>query len=116
MFGHRWTATFGESATSSGQLTETAKTWGAGLRGLEGEEIAAGLRACSASGAAWPPSLPEFRAMCRQTVEPVEFADMYLVKPKALPEPDWRKAERKEVGYTACCGLRKMLGGRRSCQ
>lgn len=109
MFGHRWTATFGESATSNGALTEVAKTWGAGLRGLTGEDIAAGLRSCAASGEDWPPSLPQFRAMCKQTVEPVENAEMYRVQPKALPEPDWRKTERKAKGSEACSGLRSML-------
>ena len=60
IYGHRWTSSFGE--TDDG-------TWAKGLRGLSGEQIALGLSRCVVSGEAWPPTLPEFRALCTSTAE-----------------------------------------------
>ena len=60
IYGHRWTSSFGE--TDDG-------TWAKGLRGLSGEQIALGLSRCVVSGEAWPPTLPEFRALCTPTAE-----------------------------------------------
>ena len=47
-----------------GTMSDVAVTWGKALSGIAGEQIATGLRSCVASGEAWPPTLPEFRAMC----------------------------------------------------
>ncbi len=55
IYGHRWTASFGDSDDG---------TWAKGLRGLTGEQIALGLSRCVERGEAWPPTLPEFRALC----------------------------------------------------
>lgn len=59
IYGHRWTSAYTDDPTSA-----TAATWGAGLAGLLGAQLAAGFRAIVASGEGWPPSLPEFRALC----------------------------------------------------
>lgn len=64
LYGHKWTSVYGESAYSSDNLTDVAMTWASGLRGVSGDQIAIGLRRCCDSGEAWPPTLPEFRAMC----------------------------------------------------
>lgn len=64
LYGHRWTATFGESAMFNGDLSDVARTWASGLAGVTGEQIAVGLKACSESADGWPPTLPEFRAAC----------------------------------------------------
>ena len=50
----------------NGELTDVAKTWASALRDLTGEQIAEGLRAYVDLGEAWPPSVPEFKAMCKK--------------------------------------------------
>lgn len=55
IYGHKWTSSYGDRDDG---------TWLDGLAGLAPDDIAAGLRRCVASGEAWPPSLPEFRAAC----------------------------------------------------
>lgn len=57
MYGHRWTASFGVSADQS-------HAWASVLGGITGQQIAVGLSALVASAEKWPPTAPEFRAMC----------------------------------------------------
>lgn len=61
MFGHRWTTSFGDNPRAV-----AGQTWAMGLAGLTADQIAAGISACMASADPWPPTLPEFRAMCLQ--------------------------------------------------
>ena len=61
MFGHRWTTSFGDNPRKL-----AGETWAMGLAGLTPDQIAAGISACMASADPWPPTLPEFRAMCLQ--------------------------------------------------
>ena len=49
-------------------ISDLRDTWAAGLAGISGQELAAGLRAAAASK--WPPTLPEFAAMCQPWREP----------------------------------------------
>lgn len=60
IYGHRWTANFG--AADDG-------TWAKGLRGLSGQQIALGLSRCVSGADPWPPTLPEFRALCTPSAE-----------------------------------------------
>src|SRR5690554_5480115 len=55
IYGHKWTSAYGDKDDG---------TWSSGLSGITGRQIAAGLRACVDSGEPWPPTLPEFRALC----------------------------------------------------
>lgn len=64
LYGHKFSSTFGVSAIAQGELTDVARTWASGLRGITGEQIARGLRAICERTDAWPPTLPEFRAAC----------------------------------------------------
>jgi len=65
IYGHRWTAAFGESAEdAAGVLTTVGDTWQRGLTGIPESLIAAGLKRSITSGDPWPPTLPEFRARC----------------------------------------------------
>ena len=61
MYGHRWTGSFGVTADQS-------HAWAATLGGLTGQQIAIGLGALAVTQdpqlKKWPPSAPEFRAMC----------------------------------------------------
>jgi hypothetical protein len=61
IYAHRWTAAHGESVEADGS---SAGTWAKGLSGISGQQLAAGLEACIVRADAWPPTLPEFRAMC----------------------------------------------------
>ncbi len=60
IYGHRWTASFGANPDPDG----AAGTWAKGLAGITPVQLADGLKACITSSDPWPPTLPEFRAMC----------------------------------------------------
>jgi hypothetical protein len=60
IYGHRWTSAYGENPGPDGP----AGTWAKGLAGIGTAQVAAGLEACLASSDPWPPTLPQFRAMC----------------------------------------------------
>jgi hypothetical protein len=68
--GRKWTSEYGESAVVDRKLTDTAITWGVGLKELTEDQIKEGLRKCinrlstKNNGEVWPPNLPEFKAMC----------------------------------------------------
>lgn len=59
IYGHTWVS--GYTADPDGTA---GQTWGKGLAGLSGQDIARGLSACLASGDEFPPTLPKFRKMC----------------------------------------------------
>lgn len=61
IYAHRWTAPHGESADGE---ASSAGTWAKGLAGITPQQLAAGLEACIVRADPWPPTLPEFRAMC----------------------------------------------------
>ena len=100
LYGHKFSAAFGESAANpDGSLTDVAQTWAGALRGITGAQLAAGLRTCIGSGDAWPPSLPEFRAMCLPKRVPLCHqnitgrADLAYI---ALPPPALTPKQREE--------------------
>ena len=57
IYGHKWTSNYGDSDNDG--------TWAKGLADMTGEDLKRGFFACLQSGDAWPPSLPEFRVMCK---------------------------------------------------
>lgn len=59
IYGHRWTSAYGDNPNEG-----AAQTWAKGLGGILPRQLADGLRNCLASADPWPPTLPEFRAMC----------------------------------------------------
>jgi hypothetical protein len=59
VFGHRWISAYGADPQGG-----AGQTWAAGLAGLTPPQIAAGVDACMVSADPWPPTLPQFRAMC----------------------------------------------------
>ena len=104
IYGHKFSAAFGESAANpDGSLTDVAQTWAGGLRGITGAQLAAGLRTCIASGDAWPPSLPEFRAMCLPKRVPLCHQNIagrtdlaYVALPRtALTPKQWEECLRR---------------------
>lgn len=60
IYGHKWTSAYGDEAGPEG----AAGTWAKGLAGVTVEQVAEGITACLVSADPWPPTLPEFRAMC----------------------------------------------------
>lgn len=56
LYGHKWTSVHG--------LADESGNWGKALGGIDKYQLAAGIRVCTQSGDPWPPSAPEFRAMC----------------------------------------------------
>lgn len=82
IYGHRWAGSFGPFRVR-GRISGVAETWRKGLAGLNSADIARGLRECLDTGEAWPPSLPEFRAMCR----PRARVPYHKPFPKRLPPP-----------------------------
>lgn len=61
IYGHRWSSAYGEDATAQG---EAGGVWAKGLAGLTARQIGDGISAAMASADPWPPTLPEFRALC----------------------------------------------------
>lgn len=61
MYGHRWTASFGEKA-------DPDHSWASVLKGITGQQIANGLNALvdKPDEYDWPPPANVFRAMCLQ--------------------------------------------------
>lgn len=56
IYGHKWVTNFGQS--------DKDHVWLAGLRGLTPEMIKRGLSECVNQFKSWPPTLPEFKALC----------------------------------------------------
>lgn len=59
VYGHRWTSAYGTDPAAG-----AGNTWAIGLAGLSPQQVGEGVQACIASSNPWPPTLPEFRAMC----------------------------------------------------
>lgn len=93
----------------NGKLSDSASIWQKGLKGLSGKQIADGLSGCIESGKEWPPSLPEFRAMCLgKSEERVENAAMYR-RPECLALLKPRPSRDHARPYLQA--MRKALGG-----
>ena len=81
MFDRRWTGV---------EIADLRDTWAAGLAGISGQELAAGLRAAAAHR--WVPTLPEFAAMCQPWREPqagFELAQQLMRQRIAGQHADW---------------------------
>lgn len=80
-FDRRWTGV---------AIADLRDTWAAGLAGISGNELAAGLRAAAAHR--WVPTLPEFAAMCQPWREPqagFELAQQLMRRRIAGQRADW---------------------------
>lgn len=86
IYGHRWISSYGT-------CTSTAfGVWTTGLEGLTPEQIGIGLNSCMSRRDIkdvdridpWPPTLPEFRALC-------------------LPTPEQAGLPSEDVAYMAAC-------------
>ena len=119
IYGHKFTSTYGETAYDNCELTEAAKTWASGLRGLTGEQIANGLRECVDCGEAWPPTLPEFVKMCKGSslngfgldYVPECYREAPIVDESRLLSSDQREAAR-EKGKEELQRMKDILKGK----
>ena len=71
-------------------IADLRDTWAAGLAGISGQELAAGLRAAAAHR--WVPTLPEFAAMCQPWRDPqagFELAQQLMRQRIAGQPADW---------------------------
>lgn len=96
MYGHKWTAAQGEQPT---------ETWSKALSALSADEIKTGLRACLTNGEAWPPSLPQFVALCRPRRR--ENARAYVWAGPALPHK--LSDEQRDKGRQQIAEMRRSL-------
>lgn len=119
IFGHKFTSAYGEMAYDGNNLTEAARTWSSGLRGLTGEQIANGLRECINCGASWPPTLPEFVKMCKGEGEN-EFGLNYIPeyhrtehRRERLIESDENKEAHRAAHSVGMTDLRNVLKKRK---
>ena len=65
IYGHRWTTSYAAAPErEDGRISVEGDTWSRGLLGMAPAQIAVGIECCIAGGEPWPPTLPEFRAMC----------------------------------------------------
>ena len=115
IYGHKFASAYGESAIEGNNLTEAARTWASGLRGLAGEQIATGLRECINCGASWPPTLPEFVKMCKGDGEN-EFGLNYIPeyhrkenRRERLIESDENKTKHKAAFKSGMSGIKDIL-------
>ena len=117
IYGHKFSSTYGESAIEGNNLSDPARTWASGLRGVTGEQIADGLRECINCGESWPPALPEFVKMCKGSAIN-EFGLDYIPeyhretirRPDRILSSDARDEHRKEIGTAGVAGLKAALG------
>lgn len=80
IYGHRWATSYGH---------EVSETWVRGLADITNEELAKGLRGClkrsesskRAGDDDWPPTLGEFRILCKPTPYPYHNNVPRLPKP-----------------------------------
>lgn len=78
-YGHKWTSTQGTSdlmLDEQGREQPGSGAWGKLLAGLSPQQLGAGLEACKMRDDPWPPSAPEFRALCEAGVSRLGIPDV----------------------------------------
>lgn len=86
-YGHRWASSYGTlPVDDDGRLTLTGDTWAQGLAGFGEAQLRTGLRACITSADPWPPTLPEFRALCL-AIPPLADVRAELARPPERRSP-----------------------------
>lgn len=104
MYGHKWESSYGTAIDPDG-------VWQAVCGDLSNEEIRRGMAACRDECLAWPPSAPEFRALCRPPTHwehrRIEAAD----RERHIALQDLRDAKQKAIeAELAMAGIRALLG------
>lgn len=87
IYGHKWTSAFGDDA-----MTGAGETWAKALRDLPPNQLATGIEACAVASDPWPPTLPQFRALC------LSIPDLPVVMPE-LPGIAQRRIAHAASGF-----------------
>ena len=98
IYGHRWTSSYGE--TDDG-------TWHKALRGLTPAQVGRGLSRCATHRPdGWPPTLPEFRALCTPTAEDLRLPSLDAAyREAALADRDHRWSHPAVFAAAQAAGL-----------
>ena len=91
-FGHKWISSYGVAPS---------ETWLAGLIDMTPEELKTGLLTCLTWEQEWPPTLPQFRNLCRPRKE--EAHQVY----QRLPEPEEHREKRKAIGLAHIASMKE---------
>ena len=92
IFGHRWTSSFGESPS---------KAWTDALRQMPNDDMARGVTYLTNGDSVWPPTLPEFKAVCRPPNVPAAHKSF----------PSYKPHERnKDLAMKSLAECRRILG------
>jgi hypothetical protein len=95
IYGHKWASAYGEACeTEAGELTVAGDTWTRGLRGVTEAQVADALEQCIVSADPWPPTLPEFRAMCFGIPSMAEVLDGIDSPNTAFNRLVWRNMDK----------------------
>lgn len=105
MYGHRWTSSFGD-------VVDPDRVWAATLAGIDEAQIRHGMRQCVAQGYDWPPSAPEFRALCvgGSTWEHKRIEAADREHGQRLLEDSRRRDRDEAMAFAAMSGIRDLLG------
>ena len=103
IYGHKWVSQFGEVCDLNGDLSSAAQTWSQGLATIPLESISLGFSALVEQGNEWPPSLPEFLALC----QPEKPIAPYHRIATALPPPE----VDEQIARESLAKIRKILSG-----
>lgn len=103
IYGHKWVSQFGEVCDLNGDLASAAQTWSQGLATIPLEAISTGFSALVEKGNEWPPSLPEFLALC----QPEKPLAPYHRIATALPPPE----VDEQIARESLAKIRKILSG-----
>ncbi len=95
-FGHKWVSSFGAEV-------DPDEIWRATLAGLDFDALKNGMRRLAESGSEWPPSAPEFRAMC-QPQKHWEHAQLEAA------DRAWRERQRLMLEHSATVEARHAEG------
>ena len=102
IYGHRWTSAYGDQPwptdPATGQVAGegAGTTWRDGLADFSHDAIRAGLGRCLDRASGWPPTLPEFRELCRPQPEELgipdeesAFAEAARAASLCAPQTEW---------------------------
>lgn len=107
IYGQRWESSYGPPLDDNNKLTPTAQTWAKALAELRLDDLSRGLHACLNRADGWPPTLPEFKALCQPPAAP---HDPTYYRCPDLDESDEARTARRAAGFTAIAQIKTLLG------
>ena len=94
LYGHRWITNYGQADDG---------TWLRVLQNLDPQHIGRGVEKCLDNHRDWPPTLPQFRDLCKG----IQRGQTFLgTQQQALPVPK----RTKEVGQAAIKKISQLVG------